>query len=80
MKAEIATGMSRTGSVMMPPDSRNRLPRWIGFLGAYAGAVVSVAVLPDDMLPINQALFVLDCVLITTWLAVLIARGEAGRR
>lgn len=79
MTGQRPTGMSRTGSVMTPA-SRNRLLRWIGFVCAYAGTVVSVAALPDDMLPINQALFVLDCALIVTWLAVRIARREAGRR
>ena len=80
MNGEIAPGMSRTGSVMMAPASRTRLLGWIGFVCAFTGAVISIFSLPDDTLPINQALLELDCILITTWFAVLLVRGGAGQR
>lgn len=36
--------------------------------------------LPADMLPINQAMFEIDCALIADWLLVLALRSGAGRR
>ena len=80
MNGEIAPGMSRTGSVMMAPASRTRVLRWIGFICAFTGAAISTFSLPDDTLPINRALLALDCILISTWLAVLLVRGGAGQR
>lgn len=72
--------MSRTGSVKMKPPARTRVLLWIGFICACTGCVISILALPGDMLPINQALVVLDCMLITTWLAAILTRDKAERR
>lgn len=59
MNGEAAPGMPYTGSVKMKPARRTRVLRWIGFICTYTGGMISILALPDDMLPINQALFVL---------------------
>lgn len=51
-------------------DSRSRLLGWIGAFGGLMGlAVLNLAPL-DDLLPINQTLFALDCTLLVIWLLV----------
>ena len=64
----------------MLPDPQDRRLRWFGFFGFYVGAVLSNVGLPADMLPINRALFAINCALIGSWLLVLADRSGEERR
>ena len=61
------------------PDPQSRGLRWIG-LGAFCvGATLMDFMLPRDMLPLNQVLFEIDCVLIANLLLVLAIRSGRER-
>jgi len=61
-------------------DPQTRFLRWLGFWMAFAGAVVSNTVPPDEMLPINRGLFAIVSVLMLMWLLVLVTHDREGPR
>ena len=71
---------TRLGGSAVMVDPGKRASRWIGLAAFFIGAVFLNGSLPADMLPINRALFAVDCALITAWLLLLAVRSGDGRR
>lgn len=73
-----AYGQFGDAEVMRDPEER--ASRWIGLTAFFIGAVLVNGSLPADMLPINRALFAVDCALVTAWLLLLAVRSGDGRQ
>ena len=55
---------------------RTRLFAWIGLFGALLGMWLLNSPSDEQPLPINQVLFVLDCILVIVWGVVSSTRGR----